>query len=114
MFHNAMRPMCSLFFYFLLIWEYGASLTQRPIRELLHQPHVIGDGEDVEVVEEDVHHQDDPQVQQGLCGYTPQLPVLAAQLGAVGLGKGEEVSYTRYRSALELWPSWFTSWAGGN
>ena len=72
----------------------GASLTQRPIGELLHQPHVTGDGEDVEVVEEHVHHQDDPQVQQGLCGDAPQLPVLAAQLGAVGLGRGEEVSHT--------------------
>lgn len=52
-------------------------LTQTPVRELGDQLHVAGDGEDVQVVEEDVHHQDHSQVQQGLGGDVPHLPFLS-------------------------------------
>lgn len=60
-------------------------LTQRPVGQLVDQFHVVGDGQDVEVVEEDVHHQNDSQVQQGLSGDVPHLPFLASQLCVVCL-----------------------------
>lgn len=60
-------------------------LTQRPVGELGDQLHVTGDCQDVEVVEEDIHQQDDSQVQQGLGGDVPHLPLLTGQLGVVCL-----------------------------
>lgn len=59
--------------------------TQTPVRKLGDQPHVTGDCQDVEVVEEDVHHQNNSQMQQGLGGNVPHLPFLAGQLGVVCL-----------------------------
>lgn len=60
-------------------------LTQRPVGQLVDQFHVVGDGQDVEVVEEDVHHENDSQVQQGLSGDVPHLSFLASQLRVVCL-----------------------------
>lgn len=65
-------------------------LTQTPVRELGDQFHVTGDCQDVEVVEEDVHHQDNSQMQQGLGGDVPQLFVLADQLCVVHLWNSEQ------------------------
>lgn len=62
-------------------------LTETPVSKLGHQLHVTGDSQDVEVVEEDVHHQNNPQMLQRLGGDVPQLPFLAGQLGVVHLRK---------------------------
>lgn len=66
---------------------YSISLTQTPVRQLGGQLHVIGDCQDVEIVEEDIHHQNNSQVQHGFGGDVPHLPLLTGQLGVVGLWK---------------------------
>lgn len=70
-------------------------LTQTPVREPGDQLHVSGDGQDVEVVEEQVDEQNNSQVHQGLGGDVPHLPFLAGQLGFVCL-------WNYKRSFLEL------------
>lgn len=60
-------------------------LTKTPVRQLGNQRHVAGDGQDVEIVKEDVHHQNDPKVQQSLGGDVPQLPVFPVQPSVVYL-----------------------------
>lgn len=61
------------------------SPTQAPVGELGDQLHVAGDGEDVQVVEEEVHHQNHAQMHQRLGGDVPHLPVFAGQLRPVRL-----------------------------
>lgn len=52
---------------------------------MLQQPHVGGDGEDVHEVEEDVHDNDDSQVNQALHTDIPHLPLFPGQVWLVGL-----------------------------
>lgn len=59
--------------------------TQTPVRKFGDQLHVAGDGQDVQVVEEEVHNQNNPEMCQRLGGDVPQLPVFAAQLRPVRL-----------------------------
>lgn len=60
-------------------------LTQTPVRKLGDQLHVTGNRQDVEIVEEDIHHQNDSQVQQSLGGDVPHLPLLTSELSVVRL-----------------------------
>lgn len=75
-------------------------LTQTPVRKLGDQLHVTGDCQNVEIVEEDVHHQNNSQVQQGLGGDVPHLPVFAGQLGVVRLWKTKWTSFTLHQSPV--------------
>lgn len=52
---------------------------------MLQQLHVVGDGEDVHEVEEDVHPEDDSQVNDTLHIDVPHLPLLPGQVRLVGL-----------------------------
>lgn len=54
--------------------------TQCPVREVLQQLHVGGDGEDVQEMEEDVHHDDDSQVHEALQIDVPHLPLFPGQV----------------------------------
>lgn len=62
-------------------------LTQTPVGKSGDQLHITGDCQDVEIVECSIHRQDHRQVQHGLGGDVPHLPLFAGQLGVVGLEK---------------------------
>lgn len=57
---------------------------------MLQQLHVGGDGEDVHEVEEDVHHDDDSQVDHTLQVDVPHLPLFPGQVGLVGLQRAAD------------------------
>lgn len=55
-------------------------LTHCPVRQVLQQLHVGGDGEDVHEMEEHVHHKDDSQVNHALHTDVPHLPLFSGQV----------------------------------
>lgn len=54
------------------------ALTQGPVREAVHELQVGREGEDVEEVEEDVHSDDGPHVEEGMDPDIPHLVVFAS------------------------------------
>lgn len=66
---------------------------------MLQQLHVVGDGEDVHEVEEDVHSEDDSQVNDTLHTDVPHLPLLPGQVRLVGL-QGAADTLRSYKSLL--------------
>lgn len=68
-------------------------LTQGPVREAVHELQVGREGEDVEEMEEDVHSNDGPHVEEGVDPDVPHLIVFASELSGAHLpgwqtGKG--------------------------
>lgn len=55
-------------------------LTHCPVRQVLQQLHVGGDGEDVHEMEEHVHHKDNSQVNHALHTDVPHLPLFSGQV----------------------------------
>ena len=66
---------------------------------MLQQLHVVGDGEDVHEVEEDIHSEDDSQVNDTLHTDVPHLPLLPGQVRLVGL-QGAADTLRSYKSLL--------------
>lgn len=54
--------------------------TESPVGETLQQLHVSGDGEDVHEMKEDVHYDDDPQVDQALHADVPHFLLFPGQV----------------------------------
>lgn len=59
--------------------------TQSPVREVFQELYVSGDGEDVHEVEEDIHYDNDSQMDQTLQADVPHFPFFSGQVRLVSL-----------------------------
>ncbi len=60
-------------------------LTQRPVRHLLQKFQIVRDGQNVQEMEEDIHHQNSPKVHQSMNGDAPHLSIFTSQVRVVSL-----------------------------